>query len=235
MARKSLLLTLLALSLLPQTSPVPLRAWELGAAGLTPASIPAGIVTIPPLTQADFDGDGTHESLSVADDRATITSGGETVWQSPATWQVAQAQVTDLNRDSSPEATLLVWRPFRPWPVDQWLPHGGRIADFHDAQGNSCHMILIGWREGKYRELWAGSALAEPVRSFAAADLDDDGVQELVALEGRYTDRRSAPAGKLKVWEWNGFGFTVVSSIDGKFSKMALSQAGSGRILILVP
>jgi hypothetical protein len=67
------------------------------------------------------------------------------------------------------------------------------------------------------------------------ADLNGDNLQELVTIEGRYADSRSAPARALKVWEWNGFGFTVVSTIEGAFDKMTLVQANAGRILILVP
>jgi hypothetical protein len=235
MLRKFILLAALTLGVLLQISPAPLRAWNLGPAGLAPASIASGVLSVAPVAQADFDGNWTPEKLSVRDGRAIISSSGKAVWQSPETWRVVQAEITDLNRDGAPEATLLVWRPFRPWPVDQWLPHGGRIGDFHDAEGNSCHIILIGWQDGRYREMWAGSALAEPVRSLAVADLNGDNIQELVTLEGRYADSRSAPARTLKVWEWNGFGFTVVSTIEGSFDKMTLVQANAGRILILVP
>jgi hypothetical protein len=235
MLRKNFPLAVLILGMLLQTSPVPLRAWNLGPAGLIPTSISAGTVPLADITQADFNSDGIPENLSVTDGNATILSGNRIVWQNPQAWTVIQAAITDLNRDNMPEVTLLVWRPFRPWPVDQWLPHGGRIAGFHDAEGNSCHIILIGWHEDQYREMWAGSALADPIKSFSAADLNGDGHQELVTLEGMYTDPRSDPARSFKVWEWNGFGFTVVSRMDGIFSKMTLVQANDGRILIFVP
>jgi hypothetical protein len=77
--------------------------------------------------------------------------------------------------------------------------------------------------------------MADPITSFAVADLNGNNAQELVALEGRYTDRMSSPARTLKVWKWNGFGFTVVSSMDGVFSNMVLVQANNSHILILVP
>jgi hypothetical protein len=235
MLRKFICLVVSALGMLLLTSPVPLRALELEPAGLSTVILPAGSISMKPVTGADLNRNGSPESLLLAGGRLTILSSGQPVWQSPAAWTVVQAAITDLNRDGTPEATLLVWRPFRPWPVDQWLPHAGRIADFHDAKGNSCQIILIGWRGSAYGELWAGSPLAEPVRFFAVADLRGDRLQELVTLEGSYTDSRSAPASALKVWEWNGFGFTVVSTMEGTFYKMALVQARDGRNLILVP
>jgi hypothetical protein len=235
MLREFTLLAALILGMLLPTSPAPLHALHLGPAGLTPVSLTSGATPIQPSTLADFNRDGLPESLALANGRLTIFSRHGSVWQSPSGWTVVQAEITDLNRDDTPEATLLIWRPFRPWPVDQWLPHGGRIAGFQDGEGNSCHIILIGWRGSQYSELWAGSALAEPVKSFAAADLNRDSVQELVTLEGMYTESRSAPARALKVWEWNGFGFTVVSDIKGTFDKLALVQTNAGRILILVP
>jgi len=188
-----------------------------------------------PLLQADLDGNGTQESLVLSNGHLSIYSGSMTVWESPAAWQIAQAAISDLNHDGEPEVVLLVWRPFRPWPVDQWLPYGGRIANFHNQAGLSCHIILIGWMRGGYHELWAGSAMADPIVSFATGDLDGNNEQELVALEGRYIDSTAAPARTLKVWKWNGFGFSVVSYLDGIFNKMALVQASNGRILILVP
>jgi hypothetical protein len=233
--RKFINLVVLVLGMLLQTSPVPVRALELGPAGLAPLALPAGSISIQPVGHADFNRDGSPESLLLAGGRLTILSRGRSVWQSPAAWTVVQAGISDLNHDGKPEATLLVWRPFRPWPVDQWLPYGGRIAGFHNAEGNSCQIILIGWRGTEYGELWAGSAMAEPVRSFAVADLNADNVQELVTLDSRYTDPPTAPAHALKVWQWNGFGFTVVSTMEGTFYKMALVQARDGRNLILVP
>ncbi len=235
MLRKFISLILLVLGMVLQTSPVSLRALELGPAGLAAVRLPAGNIPIQPVARADFNRDGSAESLRLAGGRLTILSRGQSVWQSPAAWTVVQASITDLNHDGNPEATLLVWRPFRPWPVDQWLPYGGRIADFHDAAGYSCQIILIGWLGSAYGELWAGSPMAEPVRSFAVADLKGDRSQELVTLEGRYPDPRSAPGRALKVWEWNGFGFTIISTVPGTFDKMALVQARDGRNLILVP
>jgi hypothetical protein len=235
MLRKSFTFAVLLLGVFLQISPASLRTLDLELTRLTRVPLPAGLIPIKPPIQADFNGDGSPESLVLANARLTIFSSNGPAWQSPASWTVLQAEITDLDQDGTPEATLLAWRPFRPWPVDQWLPHGGRIDSFHDDLGNSCHIILVGWRGSAYGELWAGSALAEPVKTFAAADLNGDNTQELVTLEGSYEDSHLAPANAIKVWEWNGFGFSFVSVMEGIFYKLALVQAGVGRILIIVP
>jgi len=235
MLRKITALAMLVLCLLLQTSPASLRALYLESDSFSLAPLPAGAVPIKAPIEADLNHEGSAEKLALVQGRLTIFSGGQSVWQSPAGWTVVQAEFTELNKDGTPEVTLLVWRPFRPWPVDQWLPHAGRIASFQDAEGNSCQIILIGWRGHEYGEIWAGSALAEPVKSFATADLNADNIQELVTLEGSYGDSPSAPAHTLKVWGWNGFWFSVVSVMEGIFHKLALVQANAGRILILVP
>ena len=235
MLRKFFPITFLTMGMLLQVQPAPLRALVLGPAGLMTASIPTGTASISPIIQADLDNNRTLETLALNSGRLSIISGRETVWQSPQTWKIVQALISDFNRDGKPEVTLLLWRPFRPWPADQWLPNGGRIAEFHNSEGLSCHIILIGWTRGGFHELWAGSAMADPITYIAPADVNSNNAQELVALEGRYTDPQSAPARTLKIWEWNGFGFSVVSSIDGIFTNMSLVEANNGHILILVP
>jgi len=230
--RTILLLVLAALALV---SPAQMHAWQLIDASLSEVPVPAGIQPVVPAMSADFDGDDKAETLALADGRAAIQSEDQVLWRSPQAWQVRQALIADLNQDGRPEAVLLLWRPFQPWPVDAWLPHGGRIDRFHDSSGRSCHIILIGWYQGSFRERWAGSALAEPVQRFVVADLTGSGEQFLVTLEAQYNDPESAPAQYLKVWEWNGFGFSLVSTIEGPFSQMAIVQAHDGRMLILVP
>ncbi len=228
-------LRLLALTALMLVSPAPIRAWELIDSTLVPTDLANTIQPNPPLLQADFDGDSTPEALTLENGRAALRSGAQLRWQSPPDWQVRQVLIADLNHDGQPEAVLLVWRPFKPWPVDAWLPYGGRIKEFHNSAGMSCQIILIGWYENAFRERWAGSALAEPVNSLAAADLLGNGRQLLVTLESQYDDPPSAPARRLKIWEWNGFGFTIVTTLEGPFSQMAVASMENGRLVILTP
>jgi hypothetical protein len=224
---------LIAIAALALITPVPLQGWELHERALERVALPSGTDMVAAETSADLDGDGIPEMLELSGGNAAIQTRDQIRWQSPGSWQVRQAMMADLNRDGVPEAVLLVWRPFKPWPVDAWLPSGGRLNDFHDSRGLSCHIILIGWYRNSFRERWAGSALAEPVDLFTVADLTGDGKEYLVTLEGKYDDPPSAPSKRLKVWEWNGFGFSVVSEVPGPFSLIATAQAEGGHALIL--
>jgi len=225
-----LLLTIAALGLV---SPAPIQAWQLDDLALNRVPVPAQLHLVATETSADFDEDGIPETLALTGERATIQTRSQIRWQSPEAWQVMQARIGDLNRDGHPEAALLVWRPFKPWPVDAWLPNGGRISNFHDSEGMSCHIILIGWKQGAFRELWAGSAMADPVKRFTAVDLLGNGQQYLVTLEGKYDDPPSAPSPRLKLWEWNGFGFTIVHELEDSFSLMGSAQTNDRQVLIL--
>ncbi len=230
--RALLLLTVAALALV---SPVPIRLWQLEDSRLKRVPIPSTLDLVAAETSADLDQDGVPETLKLTGGGATLQTGNQIRWQSPQAWRVAQARIADLNRDGLPEAALLVWRPFKPWPVDTWLPNGGRIDSFHDSQGKSCHIILIGWKQGAFRELWAGSAMAHPVSSFAAVDLAGTGQQYLVTLEGEYDDPPSTASRRLKVWEWNGFGFTIVNELEDSFSLLVPAQMEDRQVLILAP
>jgi hypothetical protein len=232
--RAFLLLAIMALALV---SPSPLQAWWWQDLTLQRIPIPSDLQLVAAHPSADFDRDGIPESLTLTRGRLTIRTGSQARWQSPPAWHVAQAQITDLNRDGLPEVILLVWRPFKPWPVDAWLPHGGRIQSFHDSNGLSCHIILIGWKQAAFRELWAGSAMADPVKHFVAADLAGNGRPYLVTLEGVYDDPPFAPSRRLNVWEWNGFGFSIVNEWEEAhaFSLMGIAQIDEKQVLILSP
>jgi len=136
----------------------------------------------------------------------------------PADWHVTAATLADVTGDGEPEWVLLVWRPWRDWPIQEWVSVPSPIANFHDAAGDSCHMILLDPQDG--REIWAGSALPAPLLALAVGDVDGDGRNELVTLEGDYATGRDGPASHVDVWQWNGFGL----SLEWRSPRNALHQ-----------
>ena len=209
--------------------------WKLSETGLSkqpiqPADFSTNLLTAKKQTQwegMDFCMDHVRETVSL---RPCENEDGQLLWRSPESWRVKEAFFSDLNRDGTEELALLVWRTFQPWPVDRFLPHGGRIAEFHNLRGESCHLILIGMDGGKVREFWAGSAMADPIHDLNAVDLDGDGGQELAALEYAYDE--DPTAAKLVIWKWNGFGFSLMTRRDGHFSTLLAVETGSGSALL---
>jgi hypothetical protein len=170
-----------------------------------------------------------QDCVSLADEKVKISSCSSTgeiiLWQSNSEWKVKEVLTSDLNNDGKTELVLLVWRPFKPWPIDVFLPSGGRISAFHDNQNMSSHLILIGWDGNRYREFWAGSALADPISNIRSISIDDGHTLELIAIEGRYNHVDGG--GNITSWVWNGFGFDLQKRISGNFSNYGLIKSDS--------
>jgi hypothetical protein len=222
---KPFFLGILAFASLLCTSPVHISLLQWSEDGLQPAGWQMAIPLAPPHDEPAVELKLENGSV------ALVSQQGK--WTSPDTWQVQQAAWTDLNHDGHPEATLLVRRPFEPWPVDRLLPHGGRIQFHQDAEGMSSHIIMIGWKKDHWGEVWAGSALARPVRQFEVTDLDHDGKQELVVLEGNYGNGIPILAGSLAVWQWDGFGFELVSRIEKSIDRFVIIKTTQNQEMIL--
>jgi hypothetical protein len=57
----------------------------------------------------------------------------------------------------------------------------------------------------------------------AVGDVDGDGRNEVVTLEGGYATGRSGPATYVNVWRWSDFGFTLAwRSPPGTFHELRL-------------
>jgi hypothetical protein len=224
--RKIILIGVLLGSLL-QLSPIRVNTYQIADGIWQPIQFRPDVELVKPVTRADLDGNGIPEVISLDNGIARLKTNGMTVWESPPGWQVKQALISDLDQDDKPELTLLIQRPYQPWPVDQWLPYGGRIADFQDPSGMSSHIILIGWKDGRYKEVWAGSSLSQPALVIAAADLNQDGRTELVTMEGTYNTKKIFPGKAIKLWEWNGFGFSLLSSLPGEFNNFMIFKSRS--------
>ncbi len=204
------------------------------ASGSLSASQSRGGSIVPPLIRTDLDQDGRADEIFLDNGSLEIRGEGQVLYHSNPDWWVEQAEFGDLNRDGKPEVVLLVWRDFKPWPIDRLLPVGGRIRGFHNGQGQSCHIILIGWGANKAREAWAGSALADPVMGFAIGDLDGDGWQELITMDGDYNKHRYSAAKAVKIWEWNGFGFSRLEQINLPARQVFVSDNGDGSSGIVI-
>jgi hypothetical protein len=188
---------------------------------------------------ANLNQDQFMECIHLVNGQLTILNNpckrdSKVLWQSPSTWQITQAEISDLNWNGVPEVVILVWRTFAPWPIDQYLLHPGRIDGNHTKDGKSCHIVLIEYQpKGYFSESWAGSALFRPIKEFSILDFDNDSHSELITLENNYKDIGQI-AETLSIWKWNGFGFQLVARNSGHYENLQTGYDKNGIPVISV-
>lgn len=149
----------------------------------------------------DLDRDGSPEVYSLQDGKLKVTDGSRLIWQSQDDWWVDDFFLGDSDNNSIPELNLLVWKagsfgPHKPFWVTE---------EDHSVKN---HLFIFKLVEGVIKPVWQSSNLDRPNYEAGLADLDGDGTNELVVMEGEYDDPGVREAG---VWRWNGWGFSKIS------------------------
>ncbi len=148
----------------------------------------------------DLDGDGTPETFTLRDGRLTVEAVPDLIWESPPDWWVEYYILGDATNDGSPELNLIVWKegsfgPQKPF----WLEE--------EEPGVKNHFFIFKLEKGKIKPVWQSSSLDRPNYRTALVDHNGDGQNELLALEGCYTDPSLQ---KVTLWTWNGWGFSRI-------------------------
>ena len=133
------------------------------------------------------------------------------IWESPIEWQVIDLALGDPNDDGRFELLLIVNKQ----------DESSRLTN---------HPFVIGFRNGLFRQLWGGSAVADPIREVELGDLDGDGVQELIVIETQKSGKEA-----IAVWNWHGWGFSLVwRSPEARYEDLTVVSGASGRRVISV-
>ena len=163
----------------------------------------------------DLTGDGVPEQVQRVQAQVIVDhadSEDDETWRGLPEWRVADLALGDPNDDGRGELLLALWKA--------------------DAQGVSrSHPFILGYREGAYRVLWGGSAVVDPIYEVELGDVDGDGVQELIVLEGHGESLRYAAKhlAAVTVWRWHGWGFSLAwRSPPGRYRDMMLVPAEAG-------
>jgi poly-gamma-glutamate synthesis protein (capsule biosynthesis protein) len=161
----------------------------------------------------DLTGDGVLESVRRVNEQVIIYSDGTEAWRSPPTWRVVDVALGDPNDDGRGEVLLALWKPGldgleTPSPEKLRVPRS--------------HPFIVGYRGGIYRTLWGGSAVSDPIHEVELGDVNGDGDQELIVLDGDGPDERT-----VSVWRWHGWGFSLMWRSDpGAYRELSLSGDG---------
>ncbi len=149
----------------------------------------------------DLDQDGVLESVALRDGCLTVRAAGPLIWETPKTWLVDNFILGDANSDGIPDLSLSVWKSGSFGPCKPFW-----VAEDDPSVKN--HLFIFNLANGAIKPMWQSSNLDRPICQMELIDLDGDGQNELLVVEGDYDDPQ---ARRMGVWEWNDWGFYKVS------------------------
>lgn len=147
------------------------------------------------------------------------------IWQSDPEWKVENVILEDIDNDKKTDIIISLWKfgkhgddlPF-------WLKENTK------EWGN--HLFIYGWKNGKIKSIWCSSTIDAPIREMMVGDVNGDGKNELIVLEGNYAQPQNSLAEYITVWAWNGWGFSNdYRSKKEKFYNLILMDADKNNIL----
>lgn len=151
---------------------------------------------------ADLDGDSIFEKYILENGSVKVSEGENLVWQSPPSWWIDDFILADSNNNGSLNLNLSLWKSgsfgsSKPFWIEE-----------NDMSVKNHFFIYEFSRDKEFKQLWSSSNLSVPNCEFKIADVDMDGNNDLIVIEGSYSDDFSCKGGYLAVWKWNSWGFS---------------------------
>jgi len=172
-------------------------------------------------TEVEMTVDAVQINVALRKGTAYVYQDDTLVWRGDRSWDVREMLMADLDNDGGQEVAFVLWKPFVLWP--RFLYEDFHFESPFEEGSLRNHLFLYGWRDGEWRPLWCSSPMADPIREMAVDDVDADGDNELVVLEGSYDDNLDEPAYYVTLWRWNGWGFTLHwRSTPGRYHSLML-------------
>ncbi len=175
------------------------------------AGADAPLTAVAPFTAGaiDLTGDGVRETILRENESLRVLQDGVEIWRSDPAWRVVDVALGDPNDDGRYEILAALWK-------------------LDDAGVLTSHPFIIAHRGGTVKVIWGGSAVTHGIHEIALADVDNDGVEELVVLESaRPDDGLNAKRRALSVWDWHGWGFNLRwRSEPGRYRALGVVESG---------
>ncbi len=158
----------------------------------------------------DLDRDNTPEQYVLQKGRLTIWVSNELLWESPADWQIESFVLGDANNDGADDLLLVLWKKGSYGSSKPFWVNGP------DTEWTN-HLFVYGLVCGHVKPVWMSSALICPILTLEVQDINCDGKNELVVLEGSPLEARSpvSDGNRTIVLQWQGWGFYQVDLDDG--------------------
>lgn len=157
--------------------------------------------------QADLTSDSTPEEYSLTNGVLTITQDAQELWVSSPDWWIDSFDIADATHDGTTNLVVSLWKsgnygPSKPFWIEE-----------NDPSVRN-HLFVMEYNNGEFVQVWGSSNLSVPNCEFSFSDIDNDGKQELVVVEGEYTEDFSCTGKYRAIWKWNEWGFYNESRSD---------------------
>jgi len=180
--------------------------------------------------RVDLDNDSVLENYDLENGKLTITENEKMIWQSPSNWWIDDFILADSNNDGVMDINSSLWKsgsfgtskPF-------WVKENDMSV--------KNHFFVLDFSGGLIKQVWGSSNLVEPNCEFKIADVDNDGKNDLVVVEGYYSQKPKCDGNYVAVWKWNDWGFSNKwRSEKGNFSNLEIEKIdGKSYIVVDTP
>jgi len=158
-------------------------------------------VSLAKIESADLNNNFSPENYILMDGQLTIAENANLIWKSPSDWHLDDFVLADSNNDGIMEINMSVWKA---GDFGSSKPFWIKKNDLSIKN----HFFVFGFTHGAVRPIWQSSNLEAPNCEFMIADLDGDKKNELIVIEGNYSQEPNCPGGHLAIWKWSGWGFS---------------------------
>jgi poly-gamma-glutamate synthesis protein (capsule biosynthesis protein) len=170
---------------------------------------------------ADLDKDEKKEKYVLENGLLKIVQGNNIIWESPSEWWIDDFALADSNNDGVVDINFSVWKsgdygsskPF-------WIKENDMSI--------KNHFFVFDFLNGTMKPIWQSSNLDTPNCEFRITDVDSDGKNDLVVIEGDYSQKPICTGNHVAIWKWNDWGFSNEWRGDkGEFSNLDIEHTAT--------
>ncbi|MFH1789949.1 MAG: CapA family protein [bacterium] len=177
--------------------------------------------------KADLDSNSIPEVYILEGGQLTIKEKSKIIWQSSTDWWIDDFVLADSNNDGISDINLSLWK----------AGNFGESKPFWVKENDMSvknHFFVLDFLNGKVKTIWGSSNLEFPNCNFKIVDIDNDGKNELVVIEGDYSSNYECIGNYVAVWRWNRWGFANEwRSADGNFTGLEIERINGKNYIVV--
>ncbi|MCK9439260.1 MAG: hypothetical protein WC188_08815 [Candidatus Caldatribacteriota bacterium] len=175
----------------------------------------------------DLNSNGINELYQLKEGVLKISEDEELIWQSPDEWWVDNFVLADINSDGEVNINLSLWK----------VGSFGSSKPFWLGKNDMSiknHFFVLRLEDNQVSQVWGSSNLSAPNCEFTIADINNDGQNELLVIEGQYQEDLDCKGQYLAIWNWNSWGFSNEWRSDmANYSQLRIEKI-NGKSYIIV-